>query len=180
VQAAAGGLLVVATRAPLGLRPPRISSGLRVGSVAGAGAAAVIAATTLLPAVRAAMAAREVPRSVPGWLLVGIPVGTVWSEEAAFRAALAAVAARAYGPGRGNWLQAFAFGLSHIADARSTGEPVLPTVVVTGAAGWMFGWLAGRSGSVAAPMLVHLAVNEAGAVAALAVSRRAARPDLGP
>jgi len=39
-------------------------------------------------------------------------------------------------------------------------------------AGWVFGWLAERSGSVLAPMLAHLAVNEAGAVAALAVQRR--------
>jgi len=43
---------------------------------------------------------------------------------------------------------------------------------VTGVAGWVFGWLAERSGSVLAPMLAHLAVNEAGAVAALAVQRR--------
>jgi len=38
-------------------------------------------------------------------------------------------------------------------------------------AGWVFGWLAERSGSVLAPMLAHLAVNEAGAAAALAVQR---------
>jgi uncharacterized protein len=42
-------------------------------------------------------------------------------------------------------------------------------VLVTGVAGWLFGWLADRSGSLAAPMLVHLAINEAGAIAALAV-----------
>jgi membrane protease YdiL (CAAX protease family) len=35
------------------------------------------------------------------------------------------------------------------------------------------GWLYARSGSLAAPMLVHLAINEAGAVAALAVQRSA-------
>ena len=48
----------------------------------------------------------------------------------------------------------------------------MATVLVTGVAGWMFGWLADRSGSLAAPMLVHLAINEAGAVAALMVQRR--------
>ena len=48
-------------------------------------------------------------------------------------------------------------------------------MLVTGVAGWLFGWLAGRSGSVLAPVLVHLAINEAGAVAALAVQRRARR-----
>jgi uncharacterized protein len=66
-------------------------------------------------------------------------------------------------------LQANAFGLSHIADARATGAPVLPTVLVTGLAGWLFGWLAERSGSLAAPLLAHLAINEAGAIAALSM-----------
>jgi uncharacterized protein len=65
--------------------------------------------------------------------------------------------------------------LSHIADARSTGKPVVPTVLVTGLAGWVFGWLYERSGSLIAPMLAHLAVNEAGAVAALAVQKTRAR-----
>jgi membrane protease YdiL (CAAX protease family) len=35
----------------------------------------------------------------------------------------------------------------------------------------VFGWLYERSGSLIAPMLAHLAINEAGAVAALAVQR---------
>ena len=176
LQAAAGGVLVRATRAPVGLRPPPLWAGLRTGAAAGVVAAAGIAATTLLPPVRASMAGRAAPTSVPAWLLLGIPVGTVWSEEAAFRAALAVVATRDLGPVRGKWLQAAAFGLSHVADARSTGEPVLTTVLVTGIAGRLFGWLAERSGSLAAPMLAHLAINEAGALAALAVRRCAVRP----
>jgi hypothetical protein len=102
-------------------------------------------------------------------VLLRIPVGTVWAEEAAFRAALAAVGSRAFGTAGGRLLQAAVFGLSHIADARATGEPVVATVLVTGVGGWLFGWLADRSGSLAAPMLVHLAINEAGAVAALIV-----------
>ncbi|MCP6646575.1 CPBP family intramembrane metalloprotease, partial [Klebsiella pneumoniae] len=69
-------------------------------------------------------------------------------------------------------MQAATFGLSHIADARATGDPVLGTVLVTGVAGWLFAWLADRSGSLAAPMLVHLAINEAGAIAALSVRGR--------
>jgi membrane protease YdiL (CAAX protease family) len=114
----------------------------------------------------------ELPGSAPGWLALRIPVGTVWAEEAAFRAALATAGAEAFGRSGGRWLQAAAFGLSHIADARGTGEPVVPTVLVTGLAGWVFGWLADRSGSLAAPILVHLAINEAGAAAALSVQRR--------
>ncbi|MGO8770598.1 Rv0804 family intramembrane glutamic endopeptidase [Mycobacterium sp.] len=172
-KACSAGLLVLVTRAPLGLSPPRLWTGLRMGSAAAVAAAAAVAVTTRLPPVRASMAAREAPTSVPGWLLVRIPLGTVWAEEAAFRAALASAASSAFGASGGRCLQAATFGLFHIADARSTDEPVLPTVLVTGVAGWFFGWLAKRSGSLAAPMLAHLAINEAGAVATLAVRRSA-------
>jgi membrane protease YdiL (CAAX protease family) len=171
VQALAGGVLVLVTRAPLGLRPPRLWAGLRLGAAAGAVAATAIAATTAVPMVRLSMSVRELPTPAPGWLAVRIPVGTVWAEEAAFRAALDTLGAKAFGRSGGRWLQAVAFGLSHIADARATAEPVLPTVLATGGAGWVFGWLADRCGSLAAPILVHLAINEAGAVAALGVQR---------
>lgn len=172
LQAGVGVLLVLATRAPLGLCPPRLWAGLRLGSVAGAAAATAIAATTPLPPVRLSMAVRELPVSAPDWLLLRIPVGTVWAEEAAFRAALATVGSRAFGKSAGRLLQATAFGLSHVADARATGEPVVAIVLATGAGGWLFGWLADRSGSLAAPMLVHLAINQAGAAAALTVQGR--------
>ena len=175
LQAAVGGLLVLVTRAPLGLCPPRLWAGLRLGSAAGVVASTAVAATTALPPVRLSMAARDLPAPVPNWLALRIPIGTVWAEEAAFRAALASAGSDAVGKSGGRLLQAAAFGLFHIADARATGEPVLATVLVTGIGGWVFGWLAERSGSLAAPMLVHLAVNEAGAVAALTVQRRARR-----
>jgi membrane protease YdiL (CAAX protease family) len=172
LQAGLGGLLVVVTRAPLGLCPPRLWAGLRLGLAAGSAAVTGVVAATSLPAVRLSMVERELPASVSTWLVLQIPLGTVWGEEAAFRAALAAVAARVYGTSGGRLLQAAAFGLSHIADARATGEPVLPTVLATGGAGWVFGWLAERSGSLSAPMLAHLAINEAAAAAALTIRRR--------
>jgi membrane protease YdiL (CAAX protease family) len=172
LQAGLGGFLVLVTKAPLGLSPPRLWAGLRLGSAVGVVVATGIAATTAVPPVRLQMAGRALPASAPGWLTLQIPVGTVWAEEAAFRAALTTAGAQAFGPSGGRLLQAAAFGLSHIADARATGEPVVPTVLVTGFAGWLFGWLADRCGSLAAPMLVHLAINETGAMAALAVQRR--------
>jgi CAAX protease family protein len=172
LQAGLAGLLVVATRAPLGLRPPRLWTGLRLGLPVGSAAAAAVVATTSVPAVRVSMAGRELPASASTWLALQIPLGTVWSEEAAFRAALATVTGRGYGSAGSRLLQAAAFGLSHIADARATGEPVLPTVLTTGGAGWIFGWLAERSGSLSAPMLAHLAINESAAVAALTIQRR--------
>jgi uncharacterized protein len=145
--------------------------GWRRGSSAGTTAPLTPPPTTQVPPVRLSMSVRELPPSVRSWLLLEIPVGTVWAEEAAFRAALATTGSAAFGRTGGQLLQAITFGLCHIADARATGEPLVGTVLVTGAAGWLFGWLAGRSGSLAAPLLLHLAINEAGAVAAVAVQR---------
>ena len=173
-HAVLGTALAVITRAPLGLRPPALWSGLRLGLALATPVTLGVAAATALPPVRVAMAERELPDAAARWLLLRIPLGTVWAEEAAYRAALGTVATEAFGPTGGRLLQSAAFGLSHIADARATGEPVIGTVVVTGAAGWLFARLFERSGSLAAPILAHLAINEAGAVAALAVQRRAA------
>lgn len=171
-RALLGTAAAVAVRALLGLRPPQLWSGLRLGGAVAGAIAVGVAATTAAPQVRTAMRRRDLPAAPVRWLAYEIPVGTVWTEEMLFRGALLAAAVRAFGPRGGQLAQAVAFGLWHIPDARRTGEPVLGTVLVTGAAGWFFGWLAERSGSVAAPMLAHLAVNQAGAVAALAVQRR--------
>jgi membrane protease YdiL (CAAX protease family) len=175
VQAALGTALAVATRAPLGFRPPQARSGLRLGFAVAGVVSAGVAATTAVPKVRAAMADRDLPERPAHWLGVEIPLGTVWSEETAFRGALSSVAADAFGPTGGRLLQALTFGLTHIPDARGTGEPIVGTVLATGLAGWAFGLLAERSGSLLAPMLAHLAINEAGAAAALAVQRTTER-----
>ena len=174
-NAALGAGLVAVARSPLGLRPPALWSGMRYGLAAGAAVALGVAAMTAAPPLRTAMARRELPKSTGRWLLLDIPVGTVWPEEAAYRATLGAVAEEAFGPTCGRLVQAAAFGLWHIVDARVTGGPVVGTVLFTGVAGWLFGWLNARSGSLAAPMLAHLAVNEAAALAALGVQRRAKR-----
>src|SRR5260370_4429124 len=164
-NAALGAGLVAVARSPLGLRPPALWSGMRYGLDAGAAVARGVAAMTAVPPARTAMARRELPKPTGRWLLLNIPIGTVWPEEAAYRATLGAVAEEAFGPTCGRLLQTAAFGLWHIVDARVTGQPVVGTVLVTGVAGWLFGWLNARSGSLAAPMLAHLAVNEAAALA---------------
>ena len=174
-QAAYGTALAALFRAPLGLRTPALRSGLRTGLAAAGVVAVGVAAGAAIPKVRMAMAGRDLPPRPAHWLGVEIPLGTVWSEETAFRGALATVAADAFGPSGGRLLQALTFGLAHIPDARGTGEPVLPTIAATGLAGWVFALFAERSGSLLAPVLAHLAINEAGAIAALAVQRRAAR-----
>jgi len=177
-QALLASALVAITKAPLGFRPPALCSGLRVGSATACVVTVAVAAGSALPRVRAAMADRTPPASPAMWLALQIPVGTVWPEEAAYRAALATLAAGGFGRLTGRLVQAIAFGLSHIPDARAAGEPVAGTVAVTAAAGWVFGALAERSGSLAAPLLTHLAINEAGALAALRVqSRKGGIPD---
>jgi membrane protease YdiL (CAAX protease family) len=170
-HAAFGTALAVLARAPLGLRPPTLWAGLRWGATAAAPVVLAVVAATAIPPVRQGMAERVLPAPAGRWLLLRIPVGTVWAEEAAYRAALGTVATRAFGVSGGRLITAAAFGLSHVPDARAAREPVFGTVLVTGAAGWIFGWLYAKSGSLAAPLLVHLAVNESGAVAALAVQR---------
>ena len=171
-QAVFGGATALVTRAPLGLRPPALWSGLRWGAAAAAPVVLAVAAGTAIPPVRAGMSERALPEPSGRWLLLRIPIGTVWSEEVTFRAALGTVAERAFGVSGGRLATAAVFGLSHVPDARAAGMSVPGTVLVTGAAGWIFAWLYAKSGSLAAPMLAHLAVNEAGAVAALAVQRR--------
>jgi CAAX protease family protein len=174
-QAVLGGVLARSVGAPLGLQPPELWRGVRSGLAIAVAVSAVVGSSTALPQVRRAMSERELPRPAAAWLLIRIPIGTVWSEEAAFRGALGTVAAQAFGPRVGRMLQASAFGLSHVADARGAGESVAGTVLVTGLAGWVFGWLHDRTGSIVAPMLAHLAVNEAGAVAALVVTSQTSR-----
>lgn len=169
--AAAGTALVALSGATIGVRRPALGSGLRLGLAVATPVAVGVAVSAALPPVRAGMAARDLPADPLRWLVLRIPVATVWAEEAAFRAGLGSVTAAALGPRGGRLVQAVAFGLSHIGDARRTGEPVWATVAVTGAAGWAFDWLYRRSGSLVAPILVHLAINEAGAVAALLVQR---------
>lgn len=168
VRAAVGTALLSVTGARAGLRPPALWSGLRLGAATATAVTVGVAAGSALPVVRTEMRRKVFPAAPASWLLFRIPLGTVWPEEASFRAALTKVGTEAFGRAGGQLLQATAFGLSHIADARAAGEPVIPTVLVTGAAGWVFGRLARRSASLAAPMLVHLAINEAGALAALA------------
>lgn len=167
-----GTAVWASTRAPLGLRPPALRSGLRWGAAAAVPVLAGVAGATVIPLVRAGMAAQTLPTPASRWMLLRIPIGTVWSEEAAYRAGLGPIAMRAFGPTRGRWVTAAAFGLCHVPDARAAGQPVIPTVLATGVAGWVFDWLYARSGSLAAPMLAHLAINEAGAAAALTVQRR--------
>lgn len=130
-----------------------------------------------LPAGRAVLATAPGSELGAGELalrvLVLIPLGTVVCEEIAFRGVLLALALRLFPPMPANLFTAVVFGLWHLAGAAKTVSPVLPsgasvlgTVAVTGAGGLVFGWLRLRSGSVLAPMGLHLGTNGAGLLAA--------------
>lgn len=172
VRALVSTALAAAVGAPLGLRPPQLWTGLRTGAVSVGLVAATVATLTAVPRVRTGMQDRRIPADRVRWLALEIPVATAWTEEMLFRGLLQTVAGRAVGPTGGRLVQAAAFGLWHIPDARRVGDPVLGTVLVTGVAGWVFGWLAARSGSVLAPVLAHAAFNESAAVAAMVLQQR--------
>jgi uncharacterized protein len=167
----ANACFATAYGAALGRRVPWVTRrGLAVGASAALlplGAYAVVAA---LPAGREAAAQRsvgEAPRDdLAEWTLVHIPIGTVYSEELIFRGTLDPLLENMFGPQLGAALGAATFGLWHIQPARVAGESVAGTVVATGLAGFAFGWLRHRGGSVVAPALVHLAINVGGAVLA--------------
>lgn len=168
--------------AALSVRPNRSSMksfrvGLAVSSVV------ATAATVALGPVRSAVA--EIPARTPEvppaeWIAVHIPFGTVLPEELVFRATLDPLLAGLIGPRPALLLGAVTFGLWHVYPARSAGDPVLPTVAATAAAGVVLTLLNRHTGSTTAPALLHFALNAIGAlIATLARSDAAADGDHG-
>jgi membrane protease YdiL (CAAX protease family) len=188
---AAGAALAAAgasglTPADLGLgrgawRPGRPAVLLATATATGWVAAAVV------PAARPLLADKRITsldgRAVAYGVTVRIPVGTVLWEEIAFRGVLQAALCRIMPERAAIATTVAVFGLWHI---RPTAEAlranglaseraaagVTAGVAVTAAGGLVFSWLRARSGSLAAPMLLHLATNCGGPVAAWAVARR--------
>ncbi len=163
-----GVVLAAATRAvgvsatELGWR--KAGKGLRWGTTSAVLPVAAYTVMLAVPPVRRRMAAEARRADHTEWVFVHIPFGTVLAEELMFRSVLYALARRA-----SRWwhrvLTSVAFGLWHIAPARHAGDSVPGTVVLTALSGVVFDELRRRSGSVVAPMLLHLAINAGGAVA---------------
>ena len=118
--------------------------------------------------------------------LVRIPVGTVLWEETAFRGVLQAAFRRVLPEPQAIAVTSAAFGLWHIRPTlqalRMNGLASTPqqaaarttTVVVTTAlTGALLSWLRARSGTLAAPVLVHAAANCGGILSAWALARGA-------
>jgi uncharacterized protein len=178
----------------LGVDRRDLASGLRVGAVA---AGAIVAATGAARALdrrgkafhddRVTGASRA---DAAVQLLVRIPLATALVEELVFRGVILGFGLRDGDRRRALLISSIAFGLWHIGPAlhparrEATGGAVghehatAPAVVIgdviaTTVGGIGFGWLRLRSGSIAAPTIVHATLN---ASAYLATRLRRATP----
>jgi membrane protease YdiL (CAAX protease family) len=176
----------------LGLRRDRLRSGLGLGAVIAAPVAAAFAAAALTPTARPLLRDKRVAslsrRQLAYQVLLRIPVGTVAWEEIAFRGVLQAALNRVMGGPAAIATASAVFGIWHI---RPTAEAldanglavdrgrrvaaVSATVAGTAAAGALLCVLRQRSGSLAAPVLVHLTANCAGPLAQLVITERKGR-----
>jgi membrane protease YdiL (CAAX protease family) len=177
--AAASGL----TAADLGLRPDRLASGMRCGGPPAAALAAGWVMLAAVPATRPVLGDQRITGlswpEVAYQTGVRIPVGTVLWEETAFRGVLQAALRRALPGPAAIAVTSAVFGIWHIRptiDAlrinqvapgrRAVWGAVTAAVAGTAAAGLLLSALRERSGSLAAPVLLHLTVNCGAALAA--------------
>ena len=189
--AAAAALLAAARTAgisgpELGLDLRNARAGVRLGASCTAPVAAAYAVALALPAARPLLRdERAAGRSLGFEILVRIPVGTVLWEEVAFRGVLDAALCRLLPAGRAAAAGAALFGLWHVRPtmdalaANGLGTSRLRTVAAvlaacsgTAAAGVLFTGIRRRSGSLLAPLVLHLGVNAPGLLAAAAAHRR--------
>jgi membrane protease YdiL (CAAX protease family) len=173
------GRLSGATPTELGLSPERARAGLRLGfAVAGVVATGIVVGVAVPGSRRFFVDQRLAGVSAAGLAyqaVIRIPLGTVVLEEVAFRGVLLGL----FGPGRiGVATSSVLFGLWHVLptlDALAANDlanslaartaAVVGAVAFTGAVGVVFCALRLRSGSVAAPAVVHAAANSLGALA---------------
>src|SRR6202034_2812716 len=179
-------------------RRHRLAAGVRTGGPPALALAAGWLILAAVPAARPVLGDRRISgltgRGVAYQALVRIPAGTVLWEEAAFRGVLQASLRRVLPGPAAIAVTSAVFGLWHIrptADAlrinqiaasRAALGPVAAAVAATAAAGLLLSGLRERSGSLAAPMLLHLSANSGAVLAAWAVQNGAAgrRTSAGP
>ena len=180
----------------LGLARRRLPDGLRWGAAVSAGLLAIYLVGLALPATRDLFRddRADVGTSALLWrTLVAIPLGTVLMEEIAFRGVLPAMFRRrtsrhANGALRADVYPALLFGVWHVlpsldlTEANPALRDLLPGplgviaaiaggVIGTAAAGMGLSWLRNRSGSLAAPAMLHISSNSIGYVLAWLVQR---------
>lgn len=176
------------TAADLGLRRDTLRAGFRLGSrLAGATAAGLLLAA-VMPATRSILKDERITplrgRQIAYQVTVRIPVGTVLWEEVAFRGVLQAALCRLMPRAAAITVTSGLFGIWHIRPTieairvnRLAGNPRKAlTAVTAGVAGTVAGgvvlsFLRARSGSLAAPVLLHVTTNCAGTLAAWYVAQ---------
>jgi membrane protease YdiL (CAAX protease family) len=190
--AAASGL----TAGDLGLRRDRLRAGLRCGSAAALPVVAAYGLAALIPATRPLLNDQRVAgldrRQLAYQVLLRIPVGTVGWEEIAFRGVLHAALRRVLSEPAAIAVGSAVFGLWHIRPtaealavnrlAAGRGARITAVTAVaagTAGAGALLALLRERSGSLAAPVLLHLAANCVAPLATALVGRGVAL-ELGP
>ena len=184
VQVGAAVLAVVVarrrgySRAALGLEPDAVPAGLRLGGTVGAAIVLGVVLVALVPLTRGFF---DDDRFVDvAWLdvavevVVRIPIVTALGEELLFRSVLLGVLLAGLSRARAVAVSSLLFGLWHVLttisdlegneatedfDAWAAAAGVFGVVVGTGLAGASFCWLRLRSGSLAAPWLVHTVLN---------------------
>ena len=196
VNGTAAAVLLATARAAglrwseLGLARRCLPAGLRAGGACVALVAGAYAVGLAVPALRPLLGDARVADLDGGEIasrtLVRIPFGTVLWEEVAFRGVLLAALLRLLPVPAAVGVAAAVFGSWHIRPTLGALEandlvhgPAATTAVVvlaclaTAAAGVLFAWLRLRSGSLLAPVLLHLATNSVGLLAAAAAVRLA-------
>lgn len=184
--AAASGL----TATDLGLGRAELRPGLRLGSRLAAATVAGWLVIAAVPATRPVLGDKRIAgltgRAVAYQVLVRIPLGTVLWEETAFRGVLQAALRRVLPGGAAVAVCSGVFGIWHIvptagalranglaAGRGSTLAAVFAGATATAAGGAALSWLRARSGSLAAPVLLHLATNCTGPLLAYVIVRLA-------
>ena len=189
-SAAAASLAVAAasglTAEDLGLGRGRWLPG-QIGSLLAAATAAGWLAAAAVPAARPVLDDERISgldgRGVAYQTLIRIPVGTAAWEEIAFRGVLQAMLRRVISEPAAIAVTSGVFGLWHIRptagalrvngladDCGQAVTRVAAGVAVTAAGGVLFSWLRARSGRLAAPVALHIAINCGGLAAAWAAT----------
>ncbi len=173
--------------ADMGMCPDRRGRGIRIGLITALPAAAVVGLGAVVPATRGFFQDERATgggtRHVLFETLVRIPLGTALPEEVIFRGALLGLFTQRRSPAAAASMSSILFGAWHVlptlrtlplnpAGARAHGNPrrtagaVLAAVTATTLAGYGLAWLRFRSGSIAAPVVAHAALNGAAYLAA--------------
>lgn len=194
---AAGVLTLFARRlgagwSDMGMDRRRLGSGVRWGLGAAIPIAGAITLGLAIPATRRFFVDKRAeaagPREVLHQTLVRIPLGTALAEEVLFRGALLGILERRRSRPVADAWSGVLFGLSHVlptidrlngTHSETVGSEhhvragaVLGVVLATMAAGYWLAWLRDRSGSLAAPVIAHAALNDLAFLAAWVASRK--------